>query len=1515
MAIDIEALKRKYTNLDQPAQDVPPPSPAVDVAELKARYAPPVAQEQTPAPAEAVDLAELRAKYTPTEAPAEPAITDQPTPALDRIRATSGLSPTEREQVAVRTRPRGMQQQQPQTTNIGEALRKTQDELRTLPEGDPRREIAQNRFDKIMNIKETERKGGVAAGEAQATTERWAGLQNQAQNTIGGLTLGLSDIVLEKMRKHYGVEYTPQSTPEQLANSMGRMLGGVFSAMGLAKGMGNLTSKLGVEGTKAILLTRMSTAGISASVNALSSVATGKRSAKDASIDIGQNVAASLLGFGAEHVPGKVKNWVSQVATDLVFDIITDKARGRMDDQSFKDWFIKEELPQLAMSIGFATKDLTDKNFETNRQASVNEIKQGVIKRFKKAEADGTIAPKTELPETDLSGVEFFRGGDPIDPTKVSERGISITRSRSLADAFVSANRTKSGQVVEELRLRPEAKVATPDDIPAKLVSNLKDGLEQHNTGGPLEALETAETAIVSWASKQGYDAVDLARLGDIDEVRVINPKMLASPDEIELSKLETQADQEPSTGAEALKKDAEIPGVVKDRLPLIESGKVEDGADATPEANRAKVESMGYHEVYKLAKNAGIVTDKSTNADKNINNMLDALMEGDFGRTLKDANLAIPSDKEGIRTYIAEYLIERQATLEARTWERARQDAEKNIESEGGNEEALNRIANGRGREGDTGVMETKQVLSDENISRRFLEGDEATIAKVQAVTQAHYKRGTDIARELAARRDTWESPEGRKTLLLEVLLGGSKGQISRKESLRRQARAKDIMASLKDDEGIDLSKISDEQLTNDKQFMQLLAKIGPKTSSFRQKFMEFRRFALLSGLKTHEVNIIGNSLRSAWEITGQRGVELMLGKLTGASKRMKGELNTVKTDFVNKIKDLDRQIAESTNPVVKRNLTNAKKELSNQRHRDEGQILEALPATAKSTLAAWRGMAQASSRAFKMGLDALFTDQPIAKGDVQADPGSFAAIGGKTGYLIRFSQRALNSADIIASEVIRGGLTADFAVREAQAKGITSVEQMTKYVENSIKNPESAPSKKAEKEALRLTFREKPGDIASWVLKQRNKPGAVGVAAEMLFPFVTTPASLVKQGVRATPLGSIALARRLRADIKRKGAKQAFSSDEAIKRGSEQMVAMALTGALMAMMNDKDEQGRPRITFSMPPDATPEERDFLYKNQPPQSIRVKGTDGVERWRSYARIEPLATTLTTVGDSISALQGVPDAVTGKKDVGDVGRDMIKAVTGPFRNKTFLKAMGEIIEALSGENRGRSLIDVVNNQISSLMPNIARSTIRAGQDTFQERRARRKPKEGLGGFARSQARQIATQAIPAKTPFTNNVRIDHWGNPINRQTPNGATDGDGFTIPKFMYRLLSPSEIQETGIATPIDMAILSWNAEADKGSAYWPTRLSDLKVIGDKNSRMTDDEFEQYARTRGEYAKQMFGSWSPEDPANPTMHDIQRIKLTFTKAGQIAKARLFGTDIRDIKIEQRDSILRGESR
>ena len=196
------------------------------------------------------------------------------------------------------------------------------------------------------------------------------------KGALGGVTLGISDVVFKKLEEDMGGEINAESTSEQVGAGVSRMLGGIFTGMGLANGMKNLTARFGVEGVKQLLAVRLGAAGISAAVNNITQVVNERKGGAEGVRDAAIGIGASMVGILPENlVKAGVGNWIAQVGTDFAYDLFTDaKIKGRLDNQSFKDWFIKEELPQLAMSIAFATQDLTNKNFEAERKNLVGDL-------------------------------------------------------------------------------------------------------------------------------------------------------------------------------------------------------------------------------------------------------------------------------------------------------------------------------------------------------------------------------------------------------------------------------------------------------------------------------------------------------------------------------------------------------------------------------------------------------------------------------------------------------------------------------------------------------------------------------------------------------------------------------------------------------------------------------------------------------------------------------------------------------------------------------------------------------------------------------------------------------------------------------------------------------------------------------------------------------------------------------------------------------------------------------------
>jgi len=105
-----------------------------------------------------------------------------------------------------------------------------------------------------------------------------------------------------------------------------------------------------------------------------------------------------------------------------------------------------------------------------------------------------------------IKGTQVFRGdraGQPFDPAKVTDKGVSVTTSRDYAETFGTP---------ENFNLLPSTKMLEYDQIPPNIA-------------------KLPEFRIVEYARAQGFDAVEVAKKTaplNIDDIRIINPDVLA---------------------------------------------------------------------------------------------------------------------------------------------------------------------------------------------------------------------------------------------------------------------------------------------------------------------------------------------------------------------------------------------------------------------------------------------------------------------------------------------------------------------------------------------------------------------------------------------------------------------------------------------------------------------------------------------------------------------------------------------------------------------------------------------------------------------------------------------------------------------------------------------------------------------------------------------------------------------------------------------------------------------------
>lgn len=165
-------------------------------------------------------------------------------------------------------------------------------------------------------------------------------------------------------------EVQPDNMREQMSSVLGSTLGTFLGASTIGKGLSEAQwmQKINNPLVKQAA-TRMGTALISSTGRTASGIIAGD-------IDTAEgltNIATSVAGAGVSMLPeiyvkAGIDNFAAQIVTDAMFDYGTDKLRGRLDNKSFRDWFLLEELPQLGLSAAMAARDYSDKNFPKQQE-------------------------------------------------------------------------------------------------------------------------------------------------------------------------------------------------------------------------------------------------------------------------------------------------------------------------------------------------------------------------------------------------------------------------------------------------------------------------------------------------------------------------------------------------------------------------------------------------------------------------------------------------------------------------------------------------------------------------------------------------------------------------------------------------------------------------------------------------------------------------------------------------------------------------------------------------------------------------------------------------------------------------------------------------------------------------------------------------------------------------------------------------------------------------------------------
>jgi hypothetical protein len=492
-------------------------------------------------------------------------------------------------------------------------------------------------------------------------------------------------------------------------------------------------------------------------------------------------------------------------------------------------------------------------------------------------------------------------------------------------------------------------------------------------------------------------------------------------------------------------------------------------------------------------------------------------------------------------------------------------------------------------------------------------------------------------------------------------------------------------------------------------------MAQVVRLVSTLRQTkpgdvMLEYWINAILSGPKTHIVNVAGNTLATAWDTTVQRWAEVAVNAAAGAEGGARaGELV----------------------PMYKAMFT-------------------ALPKAARNFVRSFR----AEQDVFEMEISGV--PMPGTPGASKVE--DRAAIRGIKGRIIRVPTRILTATDSFNKTLIGHAQAAAEAYRAGVDRKLTG-KALDQFMAGELADLSSMSWHRGLGYAQELTFQaeDKTGllkkiqNARSWETVGGLKPLA------FIVPFTRTPWNIFAMGMRKSPLGAFALAYRVGKEGYRRtwdkaGAMDPYTGRDAVRHSAEQMLAWAIMLALWGMVDDEDERGRPMITGTGEPiSGNQGKRQLEQRAAPPLSIRFGDT-----WVSYGRLEPAAV---AIGMTVDLLEEVKAGTATAVSVGKVA----SLIARQTEEKTFLSGISDLINV--AEDPERYAAQWSGRFAASWVPNLIRQPLREGQQYVPE--SKPLPSDGDDGAVALWLKGVRQQAFPIES-FTQRPKVDVWGRPIER---------------------------------------------------------------------------------------------------------------------------------------------------
>lgn len=412
------------------------------------------------------------------------------------------------------------------------------------------------------------------------------------------------------------------------------------------------------------------------------------------------------------------------------------------------------------------------------------------------------------------------------------------------------------------------------------------------------------------------------------------------------------------------------------------------------------------------------------------------------------------------------------------------------------------------------------------------------------------------------------------------------------------------------------------------------------------------------------------------------------------------------------------------------------------------------------------------------------------------------------------------------------------------------------------------------------KLAFQGDPESAGTrWAMKVGSALRSAPVVGPYIAPFVRTPVNVFAAGFERTPLGFVsayehyrAYIRKVDAEARNLMAKDAKLSLAAARDAAKDVIEFPmekivrpLLGSLamipLLYLAGDDEDKSFAITGSVSGE-TPAARAASYRTSHPYSLKVT-VGGEPYYVSYKRVEPFATTMATLVDTVQSWK--------KGEEWEMGRKLMRQA----KDKTFLTTVGDISRMVDGEIDPR---DIVSNIGAGFVPNLYRQEMRAYQNELTDLRIDKKDNMANAG-RKTVYRMLATGGA---------LRRDIWGREIH---PSGLRGSWLATA----YRMSGLPAVTDKDVVTP-DIALARWNEMHDGTDKVYqpspPDAIIPKSITGGSPRAMTDEEYSRFLQLSGQLALERASQITYSNP--PTEAQINAIRNSFKRARELAKRRLF---------------------